>query len=53
MGEVIVDGIKFVFDESGTKLVKKSLAEAQGAASTPLHTSVSYTHLTLPTIYSV
>ena len=41
MGEVIVDGVKFVFDESGTKLVKKSLAEAQGAASTPLHTSIN------------
>ena len=37
MGEVLVDGVTFVFDDSGTKLVKKSLA----GESTPLHTSVN------------
>lgn len=39
MGEVLVDGVTFVFDESGTKLVKKSVAGAPEA--TPLHTSVN------------
>ena len=39
MGEVLVDGVTFVFDESGTKLVKKSVAGA--SESTPLHTSVN------------
>lgn len=48
MGEVIVDGVVFEFDESGTKLVKKDpqpTAEereetSQPDSSTPLRTSV-------------
>ncbi|KAI3629010.1 hypothetical protein CBS9595_000082 [Malassezia furfur] len=53
MGEVLVDGVVFVFDESGTKLVKKSslpdhagdapAAHAPHAHTTPLHTSINGT----------
>lgn len=47
MGEVIVDGVVFVFDETGTKLVKKGSEAAAASASSstsskaPLRTSVN------------
>ncbi|WFD05551.1 hypothetical protein MVES1_000881 [Malassezia vespertilionis] len=45
MGEVVVDGVTFVFDETGTKLVKKGSADAPQistaqTSTTPLQTSV-------------
>ncbi|WFD49262.1 hypothetical protein GLX27_003942 [Malassezia furfur] len=53
MGEVLVDGVVFVFDESGTKLVKKSSlpssaddappTRAPDTHTTPLHTSINGT----------
>ncbi|PWN28500.1 hypothetical protein BDZ90DRAFT_231491 [Jaminaea rosea] len=47
MGEVIVDGVVFVFEETGTKLVKKGSEAAAASASSspsskaPLRTSVN------------
>ena len=46
MGEVLVDGVPFMFDETGTKLVKKSTMPAEPStapptAATPLRASVN------------
>ena len=50
-GKVLKDGV--VFDEDARKYCTKILTDKEGKVIGQEYTPVSYTHLTLPTIYSV